>query len=211
MSEHKHHNITAVILAGGESRRMGENKAFSLLNGRPLIAHVYEILNAQCSQIMISSNDHIGLDKALPHDTHYIRDRVHPSRGPLEGILSALQFRTEYADDWLLSSPVDCPLIPKNLAEQLIAQVNNDEKIDCAFASYKKRGHYLSAIWRPSIRHTLEDHLAKGPYDVRSFLNKLNAIEVDFSECSVDPFININTQADLEYVASLSSETSKGH
>jgi len=107
--------ITGLILAGGEGRRMGgQDKGLLMLHGRPLAAHALERLAPQVSQVLISANRHAEAYAAL--GVPVLADIRPGFLGPLAGLLTGLQAcRT----DWLLSVPCDSPALVPDLAARL--------------------------------------------------------------------------------------------
>jgi len=198
MNAHKKHNTVAIILAGGSSRRMGEDKAFIYFFGKALVLHVAERLSTQCDQLLFSSNRDADNFSTLGITAPIIADKHIPPRGPLEGILAGLKYLQSTHSDaqYLISSPVDCPIIPKDLVERLLKRAE-EKNAECCSAEYEGRGHYLSALWSTKLTTKLEQHLSKGRYDVRSFMKTIATEKVDFSDYASDPFMNINTKNDL--------------
>ncbi|HJX16085.1 MAG TPA: molybdenum cofactor guanylyltransferase, partial [Candidatus Deferrimicrobiaceae bacterium] len=84
---HRIPNMSAAILAGGKSRRMGRNKALLSFRGRPLIARVYETVQPLFEDIFLVTNDP-GLFDFVPCPK--IPDRV-PGKGPISGVDAALR------------------------------------------------------------------------------------------------------------------------
>ena len=80
-------NISAILLAGGNSRRMGREKAFLKINGIPLIQYVYNQLQTHFRTVLISANDKA---KYSFLGAEVIVDKK-PGMGPLMGIASALE------------------------------------------------------------------------------------------------------------------------
>lgn len=97
--------ITAVLLAGGESRRMGRDKATLVWRGRPLWEWQLEKLRKLCPQkLLVSARSDLAW---RPADVDLILD-VAPSRGPLSGLAAALAVtETEH----LLALAVDMAFI----------------------------------------------------------------------------------------------------
>src|SRR5207237_5408468 len=95
--------ITAVLLAGGESLRMGRDKATLVWHGRPLWEWQIEKLRKLCpGKIVVSAKSDLPW---RPADVDPVLD-VTPSRGPLSGLAAALACtETEY----LLALAVDMP------------------------------------------------------------------------------------------------------
>jgi len=100
--------FTGVILAGGQSRRMGKDKALLQLGGETLLDRAYALLlDAGADQVLISRNDH------LPGHT---LDRF-PNKGPLAGIHAAI---CESGNRPMLFVPVDLPLLNTNTLKRLV-------------------------------------------------------------------------------------------
>lgn len=107
-------NVSAIILAGGKSRRMGRDKAFLELDGQPLIAHVIQRVARVCHEIIIVANDAAGY---APFGLRVIGD-VYPGKGSLGGIYSGLQAaRTQH----VLAVACDMPFLNEALLHYLIS------------------------------------------------------------------------------------------
>jgi molybdopterin-guanine dinucleotide biosynthesis protein A len=106
-------NVTGAILAGGNSSRMGRDKALLLWNGKPLIMHVAETLHAMFHDVRIcgGTDDRYGF-LGLP----VLPDLV-PQSGPLGGIHSALSHSVP-ASVFVLSC--DMPLVSCSLIEYIL-------------------------------------------------------------------------------------------
>ncbi len=80
-------NATAIIMAGGKSRRMGQDKSMLVVNGEPVIKHIFKQLHPHFSHILVSSDD---VSKYSFLDVQVIPDEDR-GKGPLMGIASALR------------------------------------------------------------------------------------------------------------------------
>jgi molybdenum cofactor guanylyltransferase len=100
-------NISAYVLAGGRSSRMGTDKALLQLAGKPLIAHAVAKLRRITPHVQILAGAD-GTNSALAPYAPLIPD-LHPSTGPIGGIEAAL---VHTSSDWNLILPVDIPFIP---------------------------------------------------------------------------------------------------
>jgi molybdopterin-guanine dinucleotide biosynthesis protein A len=107
------HRATAVVLAGGKSRRMGEEKALLEIDGVPLISHVIRQLEPWFQEIVVSTGTGRGfpfLDvKQVPDSTQGV--------GPLAGILAGLEAATY---DRCLVYACDMPEVPTRLVSRLV-------------------------------------------------------------------------------------------
>ena len=98
-------NISAVLLAGGESRRMGKDKATLLFRRRPLWQIQFDLLRTlQPEEIFVSAR----IDPPWrPAGVQFVSDKP-PSRGPLSGLSATL---ARISTDHLLVLAIDMPLM----------------------------------------------------------------------------------------------------
>lgn len=183
--------LTAVILAGGQGRRMGgRNKGWVEYHGRPLIEHAIERLHPQAARLAISSNTDIDRYRALGFPC--LRD-LHPDyRGPLAGIAAAF---AAFPDQNLLCAPVDAPHCPRDLGQRL-QQALEREHAPAAVAHDGERLQPLFALLRPTLAQALLDDLERGSLAAGRWFRDMGAIPVDFSD-QPQAFANINTPDDL--------------
>jgi molybdenum cofactor guanylyltransferase len=111
-------SISAYILAGGRSSRMGRDKALVELAGKPLIAHAVTKLRRITPAVHILSNN-----PALAPHARLVPD-LHPDTGPIGGIEAALAHSTSH---WNLILPVDVPFLPTSFLEPWVRQTLEDE------------------------------------------------------------------------------------
>jgi molybdenum cofactor guanylyltransferase len=105
---------SAVILAGGESRRMGRDKAFIDLDGVPLVMRVIERVAPLCTEMILVTNDPGAYAQ---FGCRLVAD-VYPGKGSLGGIFSGLQAaREQYA----LAVACDMPFLNQELLGYLIS------------------------------------------------------------------------------------------
>jgi molybdopterin-guanine dinucleotide biosynthesis protein A len=108
--------VSAVILAGGKSRRMGRDKAFLAFDGAPLIARVIERVRSLCAEVIIVAND---ADAYAPFGARVVGD-VYPGKGSLGGVFSGLQAaRAEF----VLAVACDMPFLNPALLRYLISLI----------------------------------------------------------------------------------------
>ncbi|WP_159084368.1 molybdenum cofactor guanylyltransferase [Dongshaea marina] len=155
--------IDGVILAGGKSSRMGQDKASLLLDGRSLLQQLHEQLQSHCERLYVSG-DYAGFDS--------IPDRM-TEQGPLGGIASVLEQLED--DRWLLFWPVDVPfegavvkMFTRYLGQQiswdllrlnrspLPLMVHNCERVREALRLYLESGQRRVRGWAEQLScHTL--------------------------------------------------------
>lgn len=126
--------ITGLVLAGGQSRRMGRDKTQVSVGGQTLLQRAHDLLrDAGCDTVLVAGSDD------LP-------DRF-PSKGPLAGIDAALQ---KVTSGRLLVVPVDMPKLQpetiKTLMEQQVATYFESESLPCVLPVSIPLQEYLSAV-----------------------------------------------------------------
>ncbi|MFM7348326.1 MAG: molybdenum cofactor guanylyltransferase, partial [Erythrobacter sp.] len=106
--------LLGAILAGGQARRFGSDKAQALYKGARLIDRVATALAAQCEAMVVCGREEPGF-VCLP-------DWPEPGLGPLGGLAASLRHAGERGFDGVLSAGVDVPDLPSDLAEALTGE-----------------------------------------------------------------------------------------
>lgn len=197
--------MTGLILAGGQSQRMGKDKALLQLAGQSLIEIVESRLASQVSTVIISTNNPESLrpltDSPLLSDPHLDRQLTEYS-GPLAGILAGLVWLREQAPEsqWLLSVAVDTPQFPVSLADDLLAQAKSEQsKLVCAASDHKL--HPTCALWHRDLLDPLQRYLLAGERRLMAFHRLVDGGQVSYPAQPSDPFLNLNTPEDLMRLA----------
>lgn len=175
----------------------GGDKPLLDLDGKPIIAHVIDRLDATTGSIAINANADAARFEGL--GLPVIPDATMTFDGPLAGILAGLDWTQANGFDRLLTIAADTPFFPRSLAQRLLT-VSNEHTI--AVAASGGRLHPTFAIWPVSLRADLETMLAQGMRRVVDFLARHPSIAVDFPAVDIDgspidPFFNINWPEDL--------------
>lgn len=179
-------NITGVILAGGRSSRMGEDKGLIEVNGKPLFEHIAERLRPQAGEILISCNRNT---EQYGVNFRTVTDIKQDFSGPLAGMLAALSVsKTE----WVLFVPCDVPAFPVNLAEAFLANADGQQAV---YACDPKREHPTLCLLNRNLIPTLKAYLENGDRKLMIFFHKIGARPVLFNESTA--FSNLNTPEDV--------------
>lgn len=182
--------ISAVILAGGQGRRMGGcDKGLTTLCGRPLVAHVRERLVGHVAELLISANRHFDEYRAM--GCRVVNDREGGYQGPLMGIWSGMLAATR---PWVVIVPCDSPSLPWDLVPRLAVGIGEH---DIAVAHDGERAHPVVALIRRSLTEDLAVALASGERKVGRWYARHACCHVDFSDCP-EAFANLNRPEDRE-------------
>ena len=187
------HNTSALILAGGQGRRMNHSdKGLILWKDKMLISHVLDAIRPQLDHIVINANQHPQQYQTLNYEL--ITDSIEGFKGPLAGILSGMQFCREA--NYLLVLPCDCPTPPADLFKRLAQTINDNPQASIAIADDGQRQQPLFGLYKTSLLAELESALNKGHNKVMKFVKDNNMITTDFSD-QPDAFKNFNKPEDL--------------
>lgn len=194
-----HTMCVGVILAGGQSRRMGGgDKCLLYLHEKTLVQHTLDRAKPQVNTLLLNCNgeearfNFVGLP--------IVKDIFEGWRGPLAGIHASLNWMAENhpSSKWLASFAADTPFFPEDLVARLLEHA---EKNGCevVVATHKNEMQPLFALWNISLLHKLEGHLQNnGNPKMQAWIKSQEYICVEFEKVYQDPFFNINTPADYD-------------
>lgn len=181
----------AVILAGGRSSRMGSDKCFMPLHGKPLLSHVLERVKPQVSRILINSNgDPLSFGRfGLP-----VRADALPGQlGPLAGLLTGLLWAREMRATHVMTVACDTPFLPR----ALLARLSHDlfrTGADIAVARDPQHLHPVIGLWPAHLAGRLAADIQAGTRSVHDWLRPFRVCESVFD---ASHFANLNTEAEL--------------
>lgn len=165
--------LLGAVLAGGQSRRFGSDKALVRISGQPLIERTLQALGRQCDDVCV-----VGRAAGA----HGVADWPGPGMGPLAGLAGALRHAGDHGFDMALSVAVDIPEVPDDLVSQLSPAPAHVENMP------------VVGLWRVSDLPLLEEILAgAGRHSMRAFAKACEARAVTLRQ----PLANINTPEDL--------------
>jgi len=182
---------SGIILCGGQSKRMGTNKALLKLGKLTMIEHVIQIMQPICGEIILSVNN-ADLD-FLPY--RKIKDKI-DGIGPIAGFHSSLM-ETNAEENLVISC--DTPFITSQFLNLLIS---NSKGFDIVLPVYHKRIQTMTGFFRKSMLAVIQDQMEKGNFvPVNIFENtNVNLIQIENEKLLNigHLFFNINSQEDYE-------------
>lgn len=182
---------TGVVLAGGQSSRMGRDKALIEIEGLTLLDRAIELLRPHCREVLVIGDP----EKYVPAHASVIPDDE-PGKGPLGGLVTAMK-RARYVR--LLVLACDLP----NLSDRLLVRLKHE--LDTGFdAAIPRHGDLLEPLAGAYHRHAIEAFegcLAGGVLKMSAALDRVKTGYVELvpgeDGWPEDLFRNINTPADL--------------
>ena len=185
-------DITAVILAGGQGRRMGgQDKGLIEFNGRPLIDILIGHLKNQSIDILINANRNQQRYQSTGYTV--VSDQLEDYQGPLAGFASAM---AEAKTDFILTLPCDSPLLVDDYVSRFIDSYNtNSAPVHVAFDG--DRLQPVHALIKVDLLASLIEFLDRGDRKIDLWYARHDFVKTDFSDCA-DMFRNINTPSDQQ-------------
>jgi molybdopterin-guanine dinucleotide biosynthesis protein A len=179
-----------LVLAGGESRRMGRDKALLLRDGESLLAYVVRLLEAHTDKVFVSARAEQS-DESQRRQFPQIVDRYR-DLGPVAGILSAMD---EYPGvDWLV---VACDL--PNIDAQTISELSEHRHAANPFvayrSSYDELPEPLCSLYLGGSEAILRRFVAEGLKCPRKMLIRSDTLLL--TQPTPESLDNINTPAEL--------------
>lgn len=195
--------ILGVVLKGGQSRRMGQDKAFVLLDGIPLLEHVCRRFAPQVDKMIINipfrkSTDAISntlTDALMGYAT--CADREGGSRGPLAGVAAAFNSAHMEGYEYLAVVPCDAPLIPSDLVDRLYAKAVKDslQHICVMIEGYLQP---TFSLWHNSLLGPIEQLISVNDYSLKAITHYCRSGVIEIAQEEVQGFCNINSPSDLQ-------------
>jgi len=191
--------VLGFVLAGGQSARMGEDKAFLAFGGRPLIAVALEKLTAVCDQVRIvgARAKFVELGVAVVED-------VYAGAGPLAGIHAAL---ASSPADLNLVIGVDTPFLDTEFLRFLLGEAG---RTGAVVTSPRVRGHFepLCSVYRREFAAVAEQALRAGDYRIAPLFatvpcHAVEESEIERFELGAAMFDNLNTPAEFQRAQAL--------
>ena len=191
-------NILAVVLAGGQSKRFGEDKNQVKLGNLTLLEHVLEKVTKKFEKILIISNQNLNL-KMLNSIT-IIPDCIQGNLGPLVGVLTAMKWikKNNKQYQWIATFPSDTPFFDSSIIEKYKSRINLNESL-LYFAKSNQKRHNIFGLWSVKLMDTLENDLINNNFrKVEKWADKIGVETINVKIDKFDPFFNINTKTDLK-------------
>lgn len=195
MTPSERDSITGLILAGGQSRRMGAlgpgtDKGLITFKGKRLVDHVFGKLTPQVGGIVINTNQ--NHDQYKSFGVRVVSDAFTGHAGPLAGLHAGLAVSRR---PYLITVPCDSPFFPPDLVERLFdAMATSSASV--AVATTGAQPHPVFTLVRRDTFEHLAGFMKNGGRKIDEWYSTLKIAQVDFTDEAL--FGNINTPEELE-------------
>lgn len=185
-------NVTGIILSGGKSIRMGENKALIEIEGTPIVNRIHTVFEKLFKEIIIVANQ----KELFGHLHARIYSDLLPGRGVLGGLYTGLFF-SSYPYSFCVAC--DMPFLRKSVIEYLISK---REDYDVIVPRTRDGLQPLHAVYSKRCSEAIRGVMEENGYKVIDFYPMVKVKIIEEQEFSLlDPmresFINVNTPEEL--------------
>jgi molybdopterin-guanine dinucleotide biosynthesis protein A len=190
--------VSGIVLAGGQSSRLGADKSFINLNGQSLIEHIVAKLTRLSDDVIIVTNSPDEYDHL---EARLVGD-IYPGKGALGGIYSGLRAA---ANAYSLVVACDMPFLDLNLLRYMIILAREHDVVIPRIGGLTEPLH---AIYSKNCLEPIDRLLARGGLKIIDFFSEVRVRYVEEGEVDIfDPqhlsFFNVNTPNDLEEMKKL--------
>jgi molybdopterin-guanine dinucleotide biosynthesis protein A len=190
--------VSGIVLAGGQSSRLGTDKSFVNVNGQSLIEQIVAKLVRLSDDVIIVTNSPEKYDRL---EAKLVGD-IYPGKGALGGIYSGLRAA---ANAYSLVVACDMPFLDLNLLRYMILLARGHDVVIPRIGGLLEPLH---AIYSQSCLEPIDRLLARGGLKIIDFFSEVRVRYVEEDEVDIfDPqhlsFFNVNTPNDLEEVKKL--------
>lgn len=197
---------SCIILCGGQSRRMGQDKGSMIIKDKPMIKHALSTLNHEINEAIIVLNDKERIDeynkfinpKDYSYKVTFVEDKI-KNKGPLSGILTGLE---NISSQYALILPCDSPYVTKNYINTIFNEINenyqaivpyhdNDDKL--------KTSEPLHSIYNKNIIPEIEYLISEDSLHIKGLIKRIETkfVLIDNKKILKKEFRNLNRPTDI--------------
>jgi molybdopterin-guanine dinucleotide biosynthesis protein A len=197
---------SCIILCGGKSSRMGQDKGSMIIQDKPMIKHILSTLNHQISEAIIVLNDSERIARYSefinPQDYEFrlvfVEDEI-KNKGPLPGIMTGLsKIRSEYA----LILPCDSPYVSTKYIKTIFSEIDTDYQAIVPYHDAEnklKTSEPLHSIYNRNIIPQLEELINEDILAIKGLIEKIDTkfVLIDNKKIEKKEFRNLNRPEDI--------------
>jgi molybdenum cofactor guanylyltransferase len=188
--------LTAVILAGGKSSRMGQDKALIPWDGIPLLQRVCQVASQCCQQVYILTPWPERYQEILPDVNYQFLVESNPGQGPLVALAQAL---AEVPTEWVLLLACDMPLLQVEIIRYWTERLNNIPGYILATVPQQETfWQPTCGFYRRAALPELDKFIQLGGRSFQTWLEQIPVEPILLNQSSQDMLFNCNTPMDLK-------------
>ncbi len=197
---------SCIILCGGKSSRMGQDKGSMIIRDKPMIKHILATLNHQINEAIIVLNDRERIErygefinpKDYTYEITFVEDKI-KNKGPMPGIMTGL---CEIKSDYALVLPCDSPYVSKNYIDTIFKEIDEDYQAIVPYhddENVLKTSEPLHSIYHKDIIPEIENLVSRDILHIKGLIEKIDAkfVLIDNKKIEKKEFRNLNRPQDV--------------
>ena len=204
MNSEKQHSC--ILLCGGQSRRMGQDKGSMIIHNKPMINHILSTLNSEINEVIIVLNNKQRIDKYknfikkedYDFKISFVEDEI-KNIGPISGILTGLKHITS---NYALILPCDSPYVTNNLIRNIFNEIDSNYQAIVPYHDNEnklKTSEPLHSIYNKNIIPEIEKLISQDVLHIKGLIEKIDTkfILIDNKKLLKKEFRNLNRPTDI--------------
>lgn len=197
---------SCIILCGGQSRRMGQDKGSMIIQDKPMIKHILSTLNHHIDEAIIVLNDKSRVDRYsefinsndYSYQITFLEDKI-KNKGPLHGIMTGLgKINSNYA----LVLPCDSPYVSEKYIETIFSQIDVNYQAIVPYhdeTNRLKTSEPLHSIYKKEIIADIEKLVNDDILHIKGLIEKIDTkfVLIDNKKIEKKEFRNLNRPEDI--------------
>lgn len=197
---------SCIILCGGQSRRMGQDKGSMIIQDKPMIKHILSTLNHHIDEAIIVLNDKSRVDRYskfinsndYSYQITFLEDKI-KNKGPLPGIMTGLgKINSNYA----LVLPCDSPYVSEKYIETIFSQIDVNYQAIVPYhdeTNRLKTSEPLHSIYKKEIIADIEKLVNEDILHIKGLIEKIDTkfVLIDNKKIEKKEFRNLNRPEDI--------------
>ena len=197
---------SCIILCGGQSRRMGQDKGYMIIQDKPMIKHILSTLNHHIDEAIIVLNDKSRVDRYsefinsndYSYQITFLEDKI-KNKGPLPGIMTGLgKINSNYA----LVLPCDSPYVSEKYIETIFSQIDVNYQAIVPYhdeTNRLKTSEPLHSIYKKEIIADIEKLVNDDILHIKGLIEKIDTkfVLIDNKKIEKKEFRNLNRPEDI--------------
>ncbi|MCC5899397.1 MAG: molybdenum cofactor guanylyltransferase [Phormidium sp. BM_Day4_Bin.17] len=186
-------NVKAVILAGGQSRRMGRDKSLVLWEGVPLLRRVYDVAAAVVGDVAVMTPWGDRYQEILPADFEGLADEQ-PGEGPLVALEQVLRESNSADVDWIWLLGCDLPRLDGAILQGWVNNLENHSSDQFVAVPRSQAGwEPLCGFYRPQVLPQLQEFITLGGRSFQNWLDQVPHLQIPLGEAEKEMLYNCNS------------------
>ncbi len=184
--------LTGIILSGGKSSRMGEDKGLLNFNGKRLVEYSIELLKPICSEILISTNQAGYEQFGFPIVADNYLDC-----GPIGGLEASL---LRAKNEWCIVVSCDTPFLERDFLMKMVSEIKLQ---DCIIPMHNNGIEPLAGIYSKKLATFFRDKIELKDFKLRKIIKVINVEFIDANlilEKYPKLFLNLNSIEDINSI-----------